>query len=218
MIFLKQQENQTRRKKNYLTMSIKKPKRFPRLSTDNYGQPMGPFDRSIGFTCFNPWVESIRQQYQTDPAKAALAFLVLADYCLYGIEPDPITNPWGMAWPSIKQGADSSIKNRSRRFGTEDIEKQEKIKDFHLENPAATQREIAEATSCSLGLVNKVVKRLRNVEISSDCSIDYNSNSNPRGAVLEQNPIQDDPAYEDPALEEVLGPHQPDAAEKENSY
>lgn len=51
----------------------------------------------------NPWVESIRQQRQTDPEKAVDAILVLADYCLYGKEPDPENNPWGISWPVVSE-------------------------------------------------------------------------------------------------------------------
>ena len=173
---------------------------------------MGPFDRTILFSCFSPWVESIRQQRQTDPEKAVDAFLALADYCLYAKEPDPATNPWGMAWPTVKHDADASIKNRSRRFGTVDLAKQEKVKNFFLEYPDATQRVASEATGCSLGLVNKVHKKLANTSGFGACSTDYDSNSNPRGPVLEQKLVPDD---DDPALEEVLGPHQPDAQPKE---
>lgn len=193
-------------------MSSKKKVRFYHTNPDNAGQPMGPFDRTILFSCFSPWVESIRQQRQTDPEKAVDAFLALADYCLYAKEPDPATNPWGMAWPTVKHDADASIKNRSRRFGTEDLAKQEKVKNFFLEYPDATQRVASEATGCSLGLVNKVHKKLANTSGFGACSTDYDSNSNPRGPVLEQKLVPDD---DDPALEEVLGPHQPDVQPKE---
>lgn len=193
-------------------MSSKKKVRFYHTNLDNAGQPMGPFDRTILFSCFSPWVESIRQQRQTDPEKAVDAFLALADYCLYAKEPDPATNPWGMAWPTVKHDADASIKNRSRRFGTVDLAKQEKVKNFFLEYPDATQRVASEATGCSLGLVNKVHKKLANTSGFGACSTDYDSNSNPRGPVLEQKLVPDD---DDPALEEVLGPHQPDAQPKE---
>lgn len=194
-------------------MSYKKKNKLNwKADPNNASQPMGPFDRTILFSCFSPWVESIRQQRQTDPEKAADAFLALADYCLYAKEPDPATNPWGMAWPMVKHDADASIKNRSRRFGTEDLTKQEKIKNFFLEYPDATQREAEEATGCSLGLVNKVHKKLARTSGFGACSIDYDSNSNPRGSVLEQSTIPDD---DDPALDEVLGPHQPDAQPKE---
>ena len=57
-------------------------------------------------------------------------------------------------------------------------------------------------------------ENLVNTGVPGVCSIDYNSNSYsyPRGPVLEQNPVPDD---DDPLLDEVLGPHQPDAQPKE---
>lgn len=86
--------------KEGLKVSSKKKVRFYHTNPDNAGQPMGPFDRTILFSCFSPWVESIRQQRQTDPEKAVDAFLALADYCLYAKEPDPATNPWG--WRGLR--------------------------------------------------------------------------------------------------------------------
>lgn len=62
----------------------------------------------------NPWVESIRQQRQTDPEKAADAILVLVDYCLYGKEPDPENNPWGIAWPVVSKEARQRFSGMTR--------------------------------------------------------------------------------------------------------
>lgn len=123
--------------------------------------PSSVFDRSICFTCFSPWVEGIRQQRQTDPQKAVDAFLILADYCLYGTEPDPACNPWGMAWAAISAEARRSINNRRRGFGTENVEQTQAIQCYYIDHPEATQRAIAEAVGCSSGKVNTVVRRLR---------------------------------------------------------
>ena len=171
--------------------------------TNNYQQPLGPFDRTKCFNFFPSWVEDIRQQSETDPKKAVDAFLAIADYCLYEKEPDPANNPWGMAWNTIKSGADASIKNRSRRYGTGDIDKQDKVAAYYLEHPEETQREIKKATGCSLGLVNKVVQSLRDADGSEPCSIDYTSYNYPRVEDVEQNE------------EEVFGPPCPDALDKE---
>lgn len=196
-------------------MSTKKDKRYWHPNPDNAGAPMGEFDRSILFSCFRPWVDCIRLMRDTDPARAADAFLVLADYCLFAAEPDPETNPWREAWPVIKQGADSSIQNRSRRFGTKDVDKRDKIARYILEHPYESQRSVAAATGCSLGLVNDVSKELRATMTFEGCSIDYNGNdnSNPRRLVLEQNTFEEEP----PEWEEVLGPHQPDAQGREGA-
>ena len=123
--------------------------------------PSSVFDRSICFTCFSPWVEGIRQQRQTDPQKAVDAFLVLADYCLYGMEPDPECNPWGMAWAAISAEARRSINNRRRGFGAEDVVQTEAIRRYYMEHPGITQKATAEALHCSVGKVNKVVRSLR---------------------------------------------------------
>ena len=151
------------------------------------------FDRSILFSCFRTWVESIRMQSKSDPQKALDCFLVLADYCLYGKEPAADANPWGAAWPIVQHEADLSIKNRSRRFGHEDIDLHDKIKKIYLENPRLSQRAIAACAGCSLGTVNKVLKRLANTGGSGVCSIDYISVSAsdiaPRGDNVEQDPF-----------------------------
>lgn len=187
-------------------MSVKKDKRYWHTNPDNAGAPMGEFDRSILFSCFGTWVECIRLMRETDPARAADAFLVLADYCLHAVEPDPESNPWRETWPTVKSGADASIKNRSRRFGTKDENKRDKIKQYLLAHPRESQRKVARATGCSLGLVNDVSKELRTARAEGKCSNDY-IYSYPRGLVLEQNTFETEP----PEWEEVLGPHQPDA-------
>lgn len=184
-------------------MSTKKDKRYWHTNPDNAGTPMGEFDRSILFSCFGVWVESIRLMRETDPERAADAFLTLADYCLYAVEPDPLNNPWRTFWPTIKSGADASIKNRSRRFGTKDETKRDKIRQYILAHPRESQRKIAAATGCSLGLVNEVVKELRTARAEGNCSGNNYIHSYPRLLVLEQNTLEEEP----PEWEEVLGPH-----------
>lgn len=151
------------------------------------------FDRTILFSCFRTWVESIRVQSKSDPQKALNCFLVLADYCLYGEEPTADTNPWGAAWPIVQHEADLSIKNRSRRFGREDVDLHDKIKKIYLENPSLSQRAIAAHAGCSLGTVNKVLQRLANTGDTGCCSIDYisdsASDSAPRCSNVEQDPF-----------------------------
>lgn len=184
-------------------MSAKKPP-FKAYSQQ---QPLGKFDRSILFSCFGTWVESIRLMREIDPERAADAFLTLADYCLYSVEPDPDANPWRGAWASVKSGADASIKNRSRRFGTKDEVKRDMIKQYILAHPKESQRDVRDATGFSLQLINDVAKELKAVGILGGCSSNNNINNNPRGRVLEQNTFEEEP----PEWEEVLGPHQPDA-------
>lgn len=119
------------------------------------------FDQSVCYTCFAPWVESIRMMAEDSPETALKAFLALSDYCLYGITPEPKSNPWGALWPVIEGEAKRSIANRRRGFGTENVIQSDAIREYHSEHPQATQREIAEAVGCSLWKVNKVLKQTK---------------------------------------------------------
>lgn len=116
------------------------------------------FDRSVCFTCFAPWVETVRLMAQDSPETALRAFLTLADYCLYGAEPDPVENAWGAMWPIVEGEAKRSIANRRRGFGSENIEQTNAIKAYILDHPEATQREVANFVGCSLWKVNKVLR------------------------------------------------------------
>lgn len=116
------------------------------------------FDRTICFTVFREWVETIQYMAETNPQQALDAFLALSNFCLYGEEPAAESNPWGVAWPVVSAEARRSISNRRRGFGTEDTEKTEEIKAYRIAHPEATQRAIADALHCSLGKVNKVVR------------------------------------------------------------
>ena len=50
-----------------------------------------PFDPTICFTCFGDYVEALLGIEQAEgPEVAFSAFKILADFCLYGIEPDPV--------------------------------------------------------------------------------------------------------------------------------
>lgn len=163
------------------------------FNSEEEPRDLDTFDRSILFSCFRTWVESIREQSKTDSQKALDCFLVLADYCLYGEEPSADANPWGAAWPIVQHEADLSIKNRSRRFGREDVDLHDKIKKIYLETPSLSQRAIAARAGCSLGTVNKVLQRLANTGDTGVCSIDYISDSAndsaPRGSNVEQDPF-----------------------------
>lgn len=121
------------------------------------------FDQTVCFSCFAPWVEVIRGLARDNPQDAVQAFLILADYCLYSIEPSEENNPWGFAWPLVSQQAHRSINNRRRGFGTENKEQTDAIKAYHLSHPQASQRAIADAVGCSLTKVNKVMKSLKSV-------------------------------------------------------
>lgn len=109
-----------------------------------------PFDPSVAFMCFGDYVEALRgiaAQYGVE--RAFSAFLVLADYCLYGKEPDPENNPWGWAWAMVERKARNSINNRRRGFGAKDEDRAELIKSYAAAHPEDSKRAIARAVGCS---------------------------------------------------------------------
>ena len=118
------------------------------------------FDRTVCFTVFREWVETIQYMAETNPQQALDAFLVLSNFCLYGEEPAAESNPWGVAWPVVSAEARRSISNRRRGFGTEDTVLTDAIKAYRIAHPEATQRAIADALHCSLGKVNGVLRSL----------------------------------------------------------
>ena len=116
------------------------------------------FDRSVCFTFFSSWVETLHNIADYDQQAALTAFFILSDFCLYGIEPDPETNTWSFAWPLVEREARRSINNRRRGFGAEDVELSNAIRAYHAEHPEASQRAIARELCCSPSKVNKVLK------------------------------------------------------------
>lgn len=116
------------------------------------------FDRSVCFTFFSSWVESLRYLAECDQQAALTAFFILSDFCLYGIEPDPEANPWGFSWPIVEREARRSINNRRRGFSAEDVELSDAIRAYHAQHPEASQRAIARELCCSPSKVNKVLK------------------------------------------------------------
>ena len=121
-----------------------------------------PFDPTICFTCFGDYVEALLGIEQAEGAEVAFsAFKILADFCLYGIEPDPDKNPWGWAWSMVERKAENSMNNRRRGFGKEDAEKTAAIKEYLAEHPEDSMRAVARAVGCSVGKVCKVAKAIK---------------------------------------------------------
>ena len=132
-----------------------------------------PFDPTVCFTCFGDYVEALLGIEQAEgPEVAFSAFKILADFCLYGIEPDPAANPWGWAWPMVEQKAKNSSNNRRRGFGVEDTEKTTAIKEYLAEHPGEPMRAVARAVGCSVGKVHRVVSGMRS---NHTCDADSSS-------------------------------------------
>lgn len=116
------------------------------------------FDRSVCFTFFEDFRKTAIE-LQKDFGKEIVAdyYNAIADYALYGAMPE-LTGAIKYIWPTTKSTIDANIKRRERGFGREDTEQTDNILQYKKENPNATQRQIAEATGCSSGKVNKVLK------------------------------------------------------------
>lgn len=142
-----------------------------------------PFDPTICFTCFGDYVEALLGIEQAEgPEVAFSAFKILADFCLYGIEPDPAANPWGWAWPMVERKAKNSNNNRRRGFGAEDTEKATAIKEYLAEHPEDSMRAVARAVGCSDRTVRKVVASIRSLENGSPAVSDSHSSPESRAA------------------------------------
>lgn len=142
-----------------------------------------PFDPTICFTCFGDYVEALLGIEQAEgPEVAFSAFKILADFCLYGIEPDPAANPWGWAWPMVERKAKNSNNNRRRGFGAEDSEKATAIKEYLAEHPEDSMRAVARAVGCSDRTVRKVVASIRSLENGSSAVSDSHSSPESRAA------------------------------------
>lgn len=117
------------------------------------------FDRTVCFTCFGDYVDTLKMiAAQNGTEIAYAAFEILADYCLYGIEPDPESNPWGLVWPIVERRARNSMNNRRRGFGTPDTELAERVREYHADHPEATQQQTADAVGCHRNTVGKVLR------------------------------------------------------------
>ena len=142
-----------------------------------------PFDPTICFTCFGDYVEALLGIEQAEgPEVAFSAFKILADFCLYGIEPDPAANPWCWAWPMVERKAKNSNNNRRRGFGAEDTEKATAIKEYLAEHPEDSMRAVARAVGCSDRTVRKVVASIRSLENGSSAVSDSHSSPASRAA------------------------------------
>lgn len=138
-----------------------------------------PYDPTVCFTFFGDYVDALLGIEQTEGAEAAFsAFKILADYCLYGVEPAPANNPWSWAWPMVERKARNSDNNRRRGFSAEDTEKTTAIMDYLAEHPGATVRETARAVGCSHGKVHKVMRGV-DAGLNLDGSIGVDTGLNP---------------------------------------
>jgi len=121
------------------------------------------FDRTICFTFFGNWLDSLEQMENehSDQDAAYQMFKMIANYSLYEQEPELGDNPvCGALWPLLKREIDSSVQNRKRGFAVMGpTEKQIEIIRTHIKYPDASQRDLAEMLGVSKTTVNQAIQK-----------------------------------------------------------
>lgn len=124
------------------------------------------FDRSICFTFFGNWLESLEAMENEHSADdtAYQMFKTIARYSLFGEEPVPETNSvLGIMWPILRREIDSSVSNRRRGFlDPEPTEKQKEIIARYVDSPWMSQRDIADELGVSKTTVNSTIQKFKN--------------------------------------------------------
>ncbi len=135
------------------------------------------FDRTLCFSFYRSYLEQgelIREQL--GDTECAKYFIALIRYGLFREEPSDIKTNMLMA--GLKNTIDAGQEKRRRGFEKENTKMSEKILEYKEQNPNSTQREIADACDCSLGKVNKTLKKSTLLSDNSYTYSNYNNNSN----------------------------------------
>lgn len=127
-----------------------------------------PFDSTVCFTFYGSWVRAI-EQLETDAEENSLAyklFKAVADYSLYGIEPnfDDLEQIQRITlkavWETISTEIDNSVARRRRGFANEKpTELQEAIIAECIKSPNDSCRAIGDAVGASKSEVDRVRKK-----------------------------------------------------------
>ena len=137
------------------------------------------FDSTVCFTFFGDWVEAIEDaETEADRnSEAYMLFRAIADYSMYGEEPDfdmyPASKSFKRFWPMLTKQIDDSIENRKRGFGAAGMtDNQRKVVEAYRENPNASIRKIVEITGVSRSAVDRARRKYANViqEMGDSCA------------------------------------------------
>lgn len=116
------------------------------------------FDRSICFTFYKEWAETVKEIEEEYGVEESYKFLMaIINYALYEEEPEK-KGLIKLFFPTLKEKIDASQKNRARGFSREDKEMTAKIIEYKKANPNASYRQIAEALGCGKTKVGDVLK------------------------------------------------------------
>lgn len=153
--------------------------------------PKKEFDPTVCFTFFSDWMSAIVDaETESDmQSEAYMLFKSIADYSLYGEEPDFDNNTacksFKRFWPMIANQIDTSIKNRKRGFktGSGPTEKAQKVIEECKRSPKASLRQIEKVTGVSKSEAGRIKQRyIINDQpsacpdgVTSACSDDFTS-------------------------------------------
>lgn len=162
------------------------------------------FKRNVCFVFFESYLEQGKKLKKLWGAEKAYEYFVaLIEYGLYKKETDD--PEIDMIVSGLKNTIDANQEKRAKGFEREDTEQTKTILEYKNKHPEASQREIANATNCSVGKVNKVLSN-NNVNINTNAnSNSVNMNVNEYGAdknVKKKNRWLDD--LTDEELESIL--------------
>lgn len=102
------------------------------------------FDPTICFTVYGSWIEAI-EEVETASDRDSLAyqmFKAIANYSMYGEEPNFDNAPLRAWWRVTARGIDSSMGRRRKKFAPEEVTERERIViDALIRHPDASIRE-----------------------------------------------------------------------------
>lgn len=131
------------------------------------------FDRSVCFMFFECYLQQAQEIRRTYGDTAAYQCLEgICKYALYQEEPEDQMAK--IVVTGLKNTIDAGQKKREIGFSKENKEQTNAVLKYVKENPDATQNEIASAVGCSIGKVNKVLKRIHDTASYEDFSSDEN--------------------------------------------
>lgn len=122
------------------------------------------FDPTICFTVYGSWIEAI-EEVETASDRDSLAyqmFKAIANYSMYGEEPNFDNAPLRAWWRVTARGIDSSMGRRRKKFAPEEVTERERIViDALIRHPDASIRDIWQETGVHRSSVDRIRKKYR---------------------------------------------------------
>lgn len=116
------------------------------------------------FTVYGSWIEAI-EEVETASDRDSLAyqmFKAIANYSMYGEEPNFDNAPLRAWWRVTARGIDSSMGRRRKKFAPEEVTERERIViDALIRHPDASIRDIWQETGVHRSSVDRIRKKYR---------------------------------------------------------